>query len=757
MAIKKILLSIATIFFAVIFLSPASGLETKGVKESGLFTGTISGSCFNDVNQNGKKDAGEAGVEGITVSLKRMVFFIFPMDAGAAAANADGSYEITGLQPGLYLVEVQNKSGAECTTKNPVRTWLGFFKNKKTADFGFTVTDVEPEVIATAAIAGVTAPVSGATPTAAIADTTEYTATIAWSPADNPFAASTAYTATITITPKAGYTLTGVAANFFTVAGAEATNAINSGVVTAVFPATASDDATITAGSLAEVSLAGTFDGGASIALSSALTVTVPDASKTLAPLALTTGNEHSVVKYAEIALPEDDEDYADTYESGATTITVADGDIIWLLVTAQDTTTKLYYKITVTVSDPLSDNATLKAASKVKGQAVTSLGTPDDQIDGITDNGTVTITLTQAADTSNAGSFITLFDKTNAGATVKVVKYATGGSTTGFETDTVYANQVITTADFFIVKVTAEDTTTILYYKVVVTVTPGIGDTYKGGKVAYILQSGDLGYVEGETRGLIAATADQSTEIMWALSDYWGTTVPAPGAAGTVIGTGLANTNAICTQNGPTLSSYAAGLCYNLDTGGYSDWYLPSLDELGKLYENRELIGGFAINSYWSSSEYYAGGAWYRFFGNGSPYNNGKSTSFHVRAVRSFPNSDASIEAGTLGGETITTLPKEGEGDIASSAYLRVAVGAGSRTLELTKGNANSVIKWVLIHRNNDVDPLPLPADDAAYTSTYVSGSTNITVAFGDAIWLLVTAEDGTKQYYWIDVVIAT
>ena len=139
MATKKILLSIAMIFFALICLNPASGLETKGVRDSAFFAGTISGSCFNDVNQNGKKDAGEAGVEGITVSLKRMVFFIFPMDAGAAAANADGSYEITGLQPGLYLVEVQNKSGAECTTKNPVQTWLGFFKNKKTADFGFMI------------------------------------------------------------------------------------------------------------------------------------------------------------------------------------------------------------------------------------------------------------------------------------------------------------------------------------------------------------------------------------------------------------------------------------------------------------------------------------------------------------------------------------------------------------------------------------------------------------------------------------------
>jgi hypothetical protein len=92
--------------------------------------------------------------------------------------------------------------------------------------------------IATAAIAGVTAPAAGATPVATIAATTEYTAAIAWAPADAAFAAGTPYTATITITPKTGYTLTGVAANFFTVAGATATNAANSGVVTAVFPAT---------------------------------------------------------------------------------------------------------------------------------------------------------------------------------------------------------------------------------------------------------------------------------------------------------------------------------------------------------------------------------------------------------------------------------------------------------------------------------------------------------------------------------------
>jgi uncharacterized protein (TIGR02145 family) len=86
----------------------------------------------------------------------------------------------------------------------------------------------------------VTAPVTGATPTATITATTEYTATISWNTSPSTFAAGTVYTATITITPKSGYTLVGVPANFFTVSGATATNSINAGVVSALFPATQS-------------------------------------------------------------------------------------------------------------------------------------------------------------------------------------------------------------------------------------------------------------------------------------------------------------------------------------------------------------------------------------------------------------------------------------------------------------------------------------------------------------------------------------
>jgi uncharacterized protein (TIGR02145 family) len=81
---------------------------------------------------------------------------------------------------------------------------------------------------------------------ATLADGTGYTATISWSGAPVTFAPLTVYTATITLTAKTGYTLTGVTANFFTVAGTStpATNSADSGVVTAVFPATAQLPAT---------------------------------------------------------------------------------------------------------------------------------------------------------------------------------------------------------------------------------------------------------------------------------------------------------------------------------------------------------------------------------------------------------------------------------------------------------------------------------------------------------------------------------
>ncbi len=80
-----------------------------------------------------------------------------------------------------------------------------------------------------------------------------------------------------------------------------------------------------------------------------------------------------------------------------------------------------------------------------------------------------------------------------------------------------------------------------------------------------------------------------------------------------------------------------AARLCGDLSQGGYSDWYLPSLDELTQLYNNRVAIGGFAADSYWSSSEFTDNNALTKNFSTGSSSQSGKGITLRVRAIRSF------------------------------------------------------------------------------------------------------------------------
>jgi formylglycine-generating enzyme required for sulfatase activity len=94
-------------------------------------------------------------------------------------------------------------------------------------------------VINIAAIQGVTAPTNGGIPITAITANAQYGGTVTWSPNNSTFAASIVYMAIITLIPKSGYTLQGVPANFFMIVGAVlVSNAANSGIVTAVFPAT---------------------------------------------------------------------------------------------------------------------------------------------------------------------------------------------------------------------------------------------------------------------------------------------------------------------------------------------------------------------------------------------------------------------------------------------------------------------------------------------------------------------------------------
>jgi hypothetical protein len=154
---------------------------------------------------------------------------------------------------------------------------------------------------------------------------------------------------------------------------------------------------------------------------------------------------------------------------------------------------------------------------------------------------------------------------------------------------------------------------------------TLAIGDTHQGGIVFYL---------DGSGGGLIAAPSDQSSAM-------WGCYGQSIGGTGSALGTGAANTTAIV--SGCSETAIASRICEDLTLGGYSDWFLPSKDELNLMYSNigqgslLENIGNFAENYYWSSTEVDVIYAWAQIFFNG--YQDGKAKGYttNVRAVRAF------------------------------------------------------------------------------------------------------------------------
>jgi hypothetical protein len=156
------------------------------------------------------------------------------------------------------------------------------------------------------------------------------------------------------------------------------------------------------------------------------------------------------------------------------------------------------------------------------------------------------------------------------------------------------------------------------------------IGDNFQGGIIAYLLITGDPGFDADVQHGLIAAPNDQSAGIMW-----WNGGSSITGATATAYGTGNANTNTVVAIQGA--GNYAAKLCSDLVLGIYSDWYLPSKDELFILYTNNQIIGNFASSSYWSSSEVSTGSAFLHGFNSGTQGSGGKGYLANVRSVRTF------------------------------------------------------------------------------------------------------------------------
>ena len=153
----------------------------------------------------------------------------------AVAKYGTIKYTYSNTADGTYTEEVPTNAGTYYV-KATVEETEGYSGLESNA-VEFTIL---PKKIDTA-ITQLTAPVKNEVPQTEI-ETDEYTATVAWSPeVTDKFGYSTVYTATITITPKANYTVKGIAENGYTVSGAQTvTNEADSATITAVYVATGS-------------------------------------------------------------------------------------------------------------------------------------------------------------------------------------------------------------------------------------------------------------------------------------------------------------------------------------------------------------------------------------------------------------------------------------------------------------------------------------------------------------------------------------
>ena len=141
-----------------------------------------------------------------------------------------------------------------------------------------------------------------------------------------------------------------------------------------------------------------------------------------------------------------------------------------------------------------------------------------------------------------------------------------------------------------------------------------------------------DRGFIADGWRYLEAAPTDFTAP--------WGAFDHDVAGTDTSIGAGKWNTQIIVEfLNRIGERNRAAQICAAMNINGYTDWFLPSIEELALMYTNlkQRNLGGFTNTWYWSSS-HDSYDAWYQYFSDGSQGNaNGKGLTSSVRAVRAF------------------------------------------------------------------------------------------------------------------------
>ena len=95
----------------------AKGGEAKDLNFALQPGGKIAGAAFQDTNGNGKRDAGEPGLAGLTVEVDLTADGTIDLTAKTAA---DGSFAFATVPDGTHRVTVSGAAGLTPTTANPL-------------------------------------------------------------------------------------------------------------------------------------------------------------------------------------------------------------------------------------------------------------------------------------------------------------------------------------------------------------------------------------------------------------------------------------------------------------------------------------------------------------------------------------------------------------------------------------------------------------------------------------------------------------
>ncbi|TVR78631.1 MAG: DUF1566 domain-containing protein [Chitinophagaceae bacterium] len=155
------------------------------------------------------------------------------------------------------------------------------------------------------------------------------------------------------------------------------------------------------------------------------------------------------------------------------------------------------------------------------------------------------------------------------------------------------------------------------------------IGELYGGGVIFSVHKDAN-----GDERGLIVSLVDNSAGAAWSSSSNQINTSAWDGAS---------NTAAIISQH----SSSAAQICADYTGGGYTDWFLPAISQLGKIWNELYVISHTLEStsgaelmtevSYWSSSSDQQNNAQIQRFNHGNVFGSNKSNLLRVRCIRAF------------------------------------------------------------------------------------------------------------------------